>query len=70
LGLNIPIILAAQTAGGAIGSVFAPTKIIVGASTVGLDGQEGPVLKKVMSYGLVLVGVISIATWAAITWTG
>ncbi len=70
LGLNALIILAAQTAGGAIGSAFSPAKVIVGASTVGLGGQEGPVLKKVMSYGLVLVGVISLATWAAVRWVG
>jgi lactate permease len=66
LGLNVPVILAAQTAGAAIGSVFAPSKVIVGASTIGLGGQEGPVLKKVMTYGLALVGVISLATWLAI----
>jgi lactate permease len=70
LGLNVFIILAAQTAGAAIGSTFAPAKVIVGASTVGLGGEEGPVLKKVMSYGLVLVGVVSLATWAAVTWMG
>jgi lactate permease len=70
LGLDVFIILAAQTAGGAIGSVFAPAKIIVGASTVGLGGEEGPVLKKVMSYGLVLVGVISLVTWVATAWMG
>jgi lactate permease len=70
LGLNALIILAAQTAGGAIGSMFAPAKVIVGASTVGLGGEEGPVLKKVMIYGLLLVAVISLATWAAISWVG
>jgi lactate permease len=70
LGLNVFIILAAQTAGAAIGSTFAPAKVIVGASTVGLGGEEGPVLKKVMSYGLVLVGVVSLATWVAVTWMG
>ena len=70
LGLNALIILAAQTAGAAIGSTFAPAKVIVGASTVGLGGDEGPVLKKVLSYGLVLVGVISLVTWIAVTWLG
>ena len=59
LGLNVLIILAAQTAGAAIGSMFAPAKVIVGASTVGLGGEEGPVLKKVMIYGVVLVAVVS-----------
>jgi lactate permease len=70
LGLNALIMLGAQTAGAAIGSMFAPAKIIVGASTVGLSGEEGPVLKKVMSYGLVLVGIISLATWIASAWLG
>lgn len=70
LGLNVLIILAAQTAGAALGSVFAPAKVIVGASTVGLGGKEGPVLKKVMVYGLVLVAAASVATWAAMRWIG
>jgi lactate permease len=68
LGLNALIILAAQTAGAAIGSTFAPAKVIVGASTVGLGGDEGLVLKKVLGYGGVLVGIISLVTWAAVTW--
>jgi lactate permease len=70
LGLNEFIILAAQTAGGAIGSTFAPAKIIVGASTVGLGGSEGPVLKKVMIYGTLLVALIGLATGLAIAWVG
>jgi lactate permease len=70
LGLNALIILAAQTAGAAIGSAFAPAKVIVGASTVGLGGEEGPVLKKVMAYGSALVAAISLVTWAVLKWPG
>jgi lactate permease len=66
LGLNALIILAAQTAGAALGSMFAPAKVIVAAGTVGLAGDESAALKKVMSYGLALVAVISLATWVAI----
>jgi lactate permease len=58
------IILAAQTAGGAIGSAFAPAKIIVGCSTV--DAEEGPALKAVMPYGVAIVAGLAAATWAAI----
>jgi len=68
LGLNVLIILAAQTAGAAVGSVFAPAKVIVGASTVGLGGKEGPVLKKVMIYGVALVAAVSVITWLALIW--
>ena len=34
LGLSVALILASQTTGGAIGSLFAPAKVIVGSSTV------------------------------------
>ncbi len=62
LGLNTYLILAAQSAGGAIGSIFAPAKVIVGCSTVGLVGKEGLVLKKLIRYGVSLVAVISLLT--------
>jgi lactate permease len=64
IGVSPFIILAAQTAGGAVGSAFAPAKIIVGCSTV--EAEEGPVLKAVMRYGLVIVVGLSLATGAAI----
>jgi lactate permease len=70
LGLNEFIILAAQTAGGAVGSTFAPAKVIVGASTVGLGGAEGPVLRKVMIYGALLVGIVGLVTALAASLVG
>ena len=66
LGVSPVIILAAQTAGGAIGSAFAPAKIIVGCSTV--EAEEGPVLKAVMRYGLAIVAGLALVTGAAIYW--
>jgi len=39
MGLDVTLVLAAQSAGGAVGSIFAPAKIIVGCSTVGLAGK-------------------------------
>lgn len=69
LGVSVTPILAAQTTGGAIGSMLAPAKIIVGCSTVGLGGQEGPVLKAGIRYGLVIAGIIGATTlaWTAVT---
>ncbi|MCL4395976.1 MAG: L-lactate permease [Chloroflexi bacterium] len=61
LTLPVALILAAQTAGGAIGSVFSPAQVIVGCTTVGLGGKEGPALTKTMMYGLGIllsVGVV------------
>jgi lactate permease len=66
LGMNPLIILAGQTAGGAIGSAFAPAKIIVGCSTVEGGADEGPVLRAVMRYGLTIVAGLALVTAAAV----
>ncbi|MEL7235400.1 MAG: L-lactate permease, partial [Chloroflexota bacterium] len=63
LGLSIPIILAGQTAGASLGSVLAPAKIIVGCSTVGLTGQEGPVIRQMILLGLIPVVFVALLTW-------
>ena len=60
LGLSVTLILAAQAAGGALGSVFAPAKVIVGCSTVGLGGEEGTVIGKMLVYGLIPVVVVAV----------
>ena len=62
LGLSVPLILAAQTAGGAIGSMMAPAKIILACATVGLENQEGMVISRILIYGLVLIGMMSLLT--------
>ncbi len=64
IGVSPLIILAAQTAGGAIGSLFAPAKVIVGCSTV--EAEEGPALQAVMRYGLAIVAGLALATGVAI----
>ena len=46
--------------------MLAPAKIIVGCSTVGLGGQEGPVLKAGVRYGLAIALIIGVTTLA---WT-
>ena len=61
-GLSVSLILAAQTTGGALGSMIAPAKILVGCSTVGLSGKEGPVLKATLQYGLIITGIIGMIT--------
>ncbi len=66
LSLSVPIILAAQTAGGALGSVIAPTKIIVGASTTDAAGKEGSILRSLLVYVFPLIGLISLLTLLAL----
>jgi lactate permease len=62
LDLNVGLILAAQTTGGALGSIIAPAKIIVGCSTVGLSGREGPVIRSGIKFGLAITGIIGLVT--------
>lgn len=61
-GLNVAVILAAQTTGGALGSMIAPAKILVGCSTVGLSGKEAPVLKATITYGLAITAIFGLLT--------
>jgi lactate permease len=65
LSLGVAIILAAQTAGGAIGSLFAPAKVIVGTSTV--DGaDDSRVLTRAVAYGVGIIVVLGLVTLIAV----
>ncbi|MGI6208577.1 MAG: L-lactate permease [Anaerolineae bacterium] len=64
LGLAAPWLLAAQTAGGAVGSMVAPAKLVVGCSSVGVAGAEGEVMRRTAPLALgvaVLVGLVALA---------
>ncbi|MCB2209362.1 L-lactate permease [bacterium] len=63
MNLSVPLIVSAQTAGAALGSVLAPAKVIVGCSTVGLAGEEGAVMRKLLGYGAVTVGSVALAAY-------
>lgn len=60
LGYTVPVILAIHNAGAAIGSTFAPAKVIVGCSTVGLSSGEGDVLRRTARYGLIILVVLAV----------
>jgi lactate permease len=67
LGLNLAVILAAQTTGAALASVIAPTKVVVGVSTAGMIGQEGLVMRKMFAYtGLLLILISTLTAAGAI----
>jgi lactate permease len=59
MGFPAAVILAAQTSGAALGSVIAPTKVIVGASTAGLAGEEGRVMRALLPYIFLLLLLLS-----------
>jgi lactate permease len=65
LSFNVSGILAGQTAGAALASVAAPTKIVVGTSTAGMSGKEGEVLRALAVYTSLFVLFVSLLTGLA-----
>ncbi|HYE62389.1 MAG TPA: L-lactate permease [Phycisphaerales bacterium] len=61
-GLPEASILAAQSAGGAIGNAIAPANLVMGASTVGISGQESAILRKTGPWTLVAFVLTGVAT--------
>ena len=60
VGLNDFAVLAAQTAGAAIGTSIAPGNIVLGTTTVGILGSEGEVLKKIIPFALAVASIFGI----------
>ncbi|MDX2232338.1 MAG: L-lactate permease [Leptolyngbyaceae cyanobacterium bins.349] len=67
IGVSSSLILALQVAGAAAGNMVAVSNIVAAASTVGLTGREGMILRKVLPVNLIylaIAGLIGIlATW-------
>ncbi|MCS7060570.1 MAG: L-lactate permease [Anaerolineae bacterium] len=63
LGVAPALLLAAQTAGGSLGSMLAPAKLIVGCSTVGLAGRDGEVLRITFPYGILIALTLGLFVW-------
>jgi len=64
VGMSPLLALAAQTTGAAIGSMFAPAKVIVGCAPVAAD--ESATMRKVMIYGAAILVVLAAVTAAAV----
>lgn len=61
--LSLPLVIASQSTGGAIGNVIAPANIILGTSTTNAQGKEAEVYKQTLVFTLIagiLVSGISI----------
>ncbi len=65
-GVSQATVLAAQSAGGAVGNVVAPTNIILGTTTTGISGEEGAVLRKTIPWAAVVAVLTGLATMALI----
>ena len=60
LNLSTPLLLGAQTGGGAIGNVICPGNVLLGTTTAGILGSEGEILKVVMVVGLIVAAICGI----------
>jgi lactate permease len=66
LRISALVVLGGQTTGGALGSMLAPAKVIVGCSTAGLAGKEDQVMKRTVLPGLLIAGLVGGLAWLAI----
>lgn len=69
-GLPEAAIIAAQSAGGSIGNGIAPANVVLGASTAGISGQEGAILRKTLPWTLIAVVATGAATVLLVMLTG
>jgi lactate permease len=56
-------ILAAQTSGAAIGTMFSPSKVLLGTTTAGIIGQEGAIIKKLLGIALLAAAIMGTITF-------
>lgn len=63
IGLNLPAIVGAQTAGGAIGMSLAPGNVVLGTSSTGTLGSEGKVMVKIIPFTIVVALIMGIVLY-------
>jgi lactate permease len=65
---NPAVMAALQTSGGALGSMIAPAKVLVGCATAGLRGNEGEVMRLTLRYCLPMVFLTGLLGWLILQW--
>jgi len=64
-----PVLMAAlQSAGGALGSMLAPAKVVLATATTGQAGQEGRVMRITARYALLFTVALGIVGWILQSW--
>jgi len=63
LGISTVIMAAVQSVGGSVGCSIAPSKVLIGSATVGLDGRESEVLNRTIPYCLIISLLVGIGAW-------
>ena len=63
LSLNPAVILGAQTGAGSIGTAISPGNVVLGATTAGILGSEGKILRIILPLALGLTILFGLAAW-------
>lgn len=63
LGISTVIMSAVQSVGGSVGCSIAPSKVLIGSATVGLDGRESEVLNRTIPYCIIISLLVGINAW-------
>lgn len=63
VGANAAATLGAQTAGGAIGNAICPGNLVLGTSTVELEGEEGTILRTVLPVAALTALLCGVVNW-------
>ncbi len=62
-GLSPILLAAANSSGGVLGKMISPQNLAIGASAVGMTGQEGEVFRKVLGWSLVFLLVMCVLVY-------
>jgi lactate permease len=60
---SLATVLAAQTSGAAIGTMFSPSKVLLGTTTAGIVGQEGAIIRKLLVVAVSAAAVMGLMTF-------
>ncbi|EGO62165.1 L-lactate permease [Acetonema longum] len=63
LGVSTVVMAAVQSVGGAVGCSIAPSKVLIGSATVGLDGRENEVMHRTIPYCVIISLLVGINAW-------
>ena len=63
LGISTVIMAAVQSVGGSVGCSIAPSKVLIGSATVGLDGRENEVMNRTIPYCIIISLLVGINAW-------
>jgi lactate permease len=60
LGVSPTLIAALQSAGGALGSMLTPAKVVLATATTASLGREGPVMRVTIRYALIMIASLGV----------